>query len=132
MPAMTLFHPHAQAADGSKLKEAVDRCIFHLKGIKDDFDIIAVRGASGMVVGSIVAWEMGKRLMVIRKDNEHVHMFASYSMYGTPIPHRTVFLDDFIESGRTYNSVVRILGEHPKWVMLYDTDRLYRPDPRAL
>ena len=131
---MSLYHPHAQTKDGSKFREAVAVCIKALEQIEGKYDIIAVRGASGTVIGSVVAYQLNKLLMVVRKNNERVHCYQVYSMYGEPRPERTVFLDDFIERGGTYRAIIKALGAPPMWVMLYSdyTFQLYNKEQHLL
>jgi len=63
-----------------------------------DFDTFVVTGDSGVSVGTILAWKLGKNLVVIRKDGVDHHDWESY--YGT-LGDRWVFLDDLIETGST-------------------------------
>ncbi len=108
------FHPFA---DHDRFAAIVDRCLKALEPIRDQFDIVVVRGASGITVGSVVAYLMGKQLTVVRKPGEASHVFHRFS--GELIPDRSVFLDDFMESGTTYEQVVVVLKAPPRFVMLY-------------
>ena len=114
----TDFHPHHNQ---QKFNEVVNRCKHALALIPEEYDTIAVRGASGTVVGSVLAYLTGKKLAVIRKDGENPHCYAGVSCADVPNPSRTVWLDDFIGGGGTYAAVIKALRGRPRWVILYYT-----------
>ena len=101
------------------LQEIVDRTVKDLRKEADHFDYIAVRGCSGLVVGSPVALKLNKPLVIIRKPDEKHH---SYGQTLINIRHsfgRYVFLDDFICSGATRDSVVVALNNRGEYVGAY-------------
>ncbi len=78
-----------------------------------EFDAIAVRGFSGAIPGSIVAYMMRKPLIVVRKDKtvESTHGGSIEVLSKNPLPPKTryVFLDDQISGGTTRNAVIKSL-----------------------
>lgn len=113
--------------DFSDLRPIVNQAIKTLRKHRDEFDIIAVRGVSGITVGSPVALMLDKQLVVIRKPDESSHSAGmpagiGYNSDGTP--HRYIFLDDFIASGATRNAVKQDIAlRRPEW--RYVGDYLY-------
>jgi len=82
-------------------KAIVQDAIRHLKPIHADYDTIAVRGVSGLTVGSILAHMLQKHLIIVRKDGESSH--------GKPVEgvvnSRYIIVDDFEVSGNTVNVI---------------------------
>lgn len=76
----------------------VIRCLSPL-----DFDAIAIRGLSGLLIAPIVAMEMNKTLLVVRKPDEKCH--SSKRIEGDYNTRRYVILDDFISSGSTVYAI---------------------------
>lgn len=73
--------------------------------LKDiDFDSIAVRGVSGLVMGPIVAHVMDKHLIVSRKEDPTGHSIRTVEM--SEYSRRYVILDDFVSSGDTLVKIV--------------------------
>lgn len=79
-----------------------------------DADYIVVTGVSGIVIGSIVAHLSGKRLVVVRKEDEKSH--ADHRIEGFPVNTRMSFviLDDFVDSGATLNRIAEVLRAKSK------------------
>ena len=66
------------------------------------FDSIVVRGVSGMLVGSPVAYRMKLPLVVVRKsDGNH----SGQSVEGYTYVKNYVVIDDFVSSGDTINEI---------------------------
>jgi adenine/guanine phosphoribosyltransferase-like PRPP-binding protein len=73
---------------------------------KKRFDAIAVRGVSGITIGSIVAYAMKKPLVVVRKPKDGSH--GECKAEGLPNgPCTYLVIDDFISSGHTVASIVQ-------------------------
>jgi adenine/guanine phosphoribosyltransferase-like PRPP-binding protein len=88
-----------------------------IKMIKDrglEFDAIACRGVSGLLIAPIVAMRLGKSLIVVRKG-EDTH--SMYTVEGDHGARRYLILDDFIDQGDT----VRAIASE-----IYATNRLAR------
>ena len=108
--------------DGKKYgrKATVTKAVKALKQI--DFDTIVVRGVSGLIIGPIVAYIMGKKLCVIRKkeENSHAHHDVEYET----VIGRYVILDDLMASGKTVEVILKEIGQTSAsigatWVGLY-------------
>lgn len=92
----------ARYLSGEKLKERVELIeeIFPYKDL--DFDTIAVRGNSGLLLGSILAYKWNKDIIIIRKTEEASH---GTGVEGWGINQNILIVDDFIESGNTVRTV---------------------------
>lgn len=111
------FHPHRYS---DVFNRVVDRCTKIVRSLDQQVDHIAVRGASGLVVGSVVAYLTGKKLVVIRKEGENPHCYQYVSTGDAPVNvERTVWIDDFISGGGTFEAVIANLHGRPRWVILY-------------
>lgn len=96
----------------SDLAEHVNRAVSKLSKRLNEFDSIAVRGTSGLLVGSPVAMMLGKPLIVVRKPGESSHSSLDVEHIG-PVGMRVLFLDDFISSGDTKDAVIEAVeGNH--------------------
>lgn len=67
-----------------------------------DFDTIVARGISGTVAAAMIAREMRKDLLIVRKGTEGNH--GCYSVEGI-LGRKWLFVDDFISSGKTLREV---------------------------
>src|SRR6266404_718779 len=63
-----------------------------------DFDTIVGSGLSGTVAATLIAHQMGKNLVVVRKATENSH---SSNLIEGKLGKRWIFIDDFIASGAT-------------------------------
>lgn len=68
-----------------------------------DFDTIAVRGQSGLLVGAPLSLAMGKNLIIVRKDTDKNH--SGLKVEGMGKRQKILILDDFIESGDTVDEI---------------------------
>lgn len=114
------FHPHRNR---ESFTTVVDRCVNIVKFLDGKIDAIAVRGASGLVVGSVVSYQTGVPLAIIRKEGENPHCYDAISVDPNVLlkPERVVWLDDFISGGSTFEAVIARLHGRPRWVILYYT-----------
>lgn len=72
------------------------------------FDAIACRGVSGIVVASAVASRLAKQLIVVRKPDVKSH--ADVTAEGRPLSDYTyIVIDDFICSGATIRETMKTL-----------------------
>jgi len=77
-----------------------------------DYDCIAVRGTSGLVIGSVLAHLDDKNLAVVRKDAKDSH--SKLLLESPQDVRRYIFIDDFISSGKTLYAVVAAMkAGHP-------------------
>lgn len=72
-----------------------------------DFDSIACRGLSGLLVAPTVAMMMDKTLLVIRKQDEDCHSWRAVE--GDANALRYVIIDDLICSGDTVKAILRAM-----------------------
>lgn len=88
--------------DVKQRTKIVDTAVKKLKRIKSKFDAIAFSGMSGALMAPIVAHELGKRVIAVRKPDEKPH-----SSHRTEGVHgdRYIILDDFIFSGDTLKRI---------------------------
>ena len=92
------------------LLATVDRAIMELTPHLGEFDSIAVRGVSGLIVGSPVALHLGKPLVVARKPSEIAH--SSGVSNDRNAGRRYVILDDFVSSGATVSEITYTMTQH--------------------
>lgn len=83
------------------------------KVIKDnvfgDFDAIACRGTSGLLVGPMLAHKFDKHLIVIRKSTENSH--SSRLIECDDTVRKYIIVDDFASSGATIEAIVNDINE---------------------
>ena len=82
------LHPDLRA-------NTIQWCVDQLTPHTDKFDAIAVCGASGMLIGSVVADKLGKNIILVRKKSDKNH--SAYKVEG-PKDGRYLVLDDLIET----------------------------------
>ena len=68
-----------------------------------EFDAIACRGLSGLLIAPIVAMRLKKTLLCVRKGEE---THSTYPVEGDAKAKTYVILDDFIDSGSTVSAIV--------------------------
>lgn len=85
------------------LRETVDYAVRDLTPLIAGFDSIAVRGVSGLLVGSPVALALGKPLAVVRKPSEVAH--ASGIVNRAHAGNSYIVIDDFVSSGATVREI---------------------------
>ena len=81
----------------------VERCLDVLRG--QDFDTIAVRGVSGLLIGPILAHLLGKELLVIRKPKREEGSVSFLDYEGHYGAQRYIIVDDLVCS---FSTAVRI------------------------
>jgi adenine/guanine phosphoribosyltransferase-like PRPP-binding protein len=65
-----------------------------------DFDTIVVMGISGLVMGSVLAYQMNKKLAVVRKRGERELTTSGFSsVVEGYLGGKFIFFDDLISSG---------------------------------
>lgn len=77
-----------------------------------EFDAIAVRGTSGLLIGAPLAVRLGKNLLVVRKKAAQSH--SSYPVEGMlkfKQP-KVLIVDDFCETGNTVYQIHRKIMTH--------------------
>ena len=74
-----------------------------------DYDAIACRGVSGLLIAPIMAVRLKKSLLVVRKPHENNH--SSQMVEGDAAAKRYIILDDFTCSGETAKAIKRAIDE---------------------
>jgi hypothetical protein len=96
-----------EALNPERRREVVARAKHALSQLH--FDAIAVTGISGILVGSVIAMEMDKPLIIVRKRGEQRH--SAFDVEGVFGGETYVILDDFVSSGSTIARVERKVAE---------------------
>jgi hypothetical protein len=97
---------------GEGLRETVDAVLAFIEKNAErigTFDAIAYTGHSGALVAPIVAMELRKNLIVVRKNGENAH--SSKSCEGPYGGARYIIVDDFVATGRTVRRIVETIQE---------------------
>lgn len=101
----------------SKQKVLVSDARKYLKRL-EPYDAIVGIGLSGALAIPLIAFALKKRFCIIRKYDRSTH--SSQILEGNiRSNHRWIFVDDLIDSGRTFSSVCRKMKKHPKCVGVY-------------
>lgn len=69
-----------------------------------DFDTIAFRGMSGALIAPILALNLQKELILVRKPDDDTHSW--YKVEGNKSANRYVIVDDFESSGHTKRTII--------------------------
>ena len=97
---LSSYHVHG-SFDKKKRKEIVARVVKELRDV--DFDALAVRGVSGLILAPIVAYLLDKYVIVVRKPSVNSH--ASESVESPITAGKYVIFDDFVSSGATARAI---------------------------
>jgi adenine/guanine phosphoribosyltransferase-like PRPP-binding protein len=92
------------ALDPKKFPKTIRRMTKFLKARQHEFDAIAVRGVSGVLVGGPLSLRLRKPLIVVRKKEDNSH--SCYRIEGDKTATRYVIIDDLIASGRTVKHII--------------------------
>lgn len=97
---MSLSGYHSSGSfDVKKREEIIKKCVKELRGY--EFDALAVRGVSGLIVGPVVAYLLKKHVIVVRKPNNVESSHASQTIESPINSGVFIIFDDFVGSGRT-------------------------------
>ena len=97
------------ALDPATRRDIFNKVIYSLRDRAVEFDAFACRGLSGMLVAPIVAVEMHKTLLVVRKSDTDNH--SSRMVEGDVGARRYVIVDDLISSGSTVKAIIKEIRE---------------------
>lgn len=90
-----------------------------------EFDAIVVRGMSGAVGGSLIAYALDKPLVVVRKTTEPSHGSLVEFNNTKLFPPRLLIVDDFVCTGKTVDEIVKaVFGFQTRVVGIYTYNRL--------
>jgi adenine/guanine phosphoribosyltransferase-like PRPP-binding protein len=87
-----------------RAKYTVKQVIRMIKERGLEFDTIACRGVSGLLIAPIVAMRLNKIMIVVRKG-ENTH--SGYEVEGDHGAKRYLILDDFIDGGDTVRAIIK-------------------------
>lgn len=95
------------ALERTLIDEAIEKCLTALKNKR--FDTIAFRGMSGALIAPIVAKEMKKEIILVRKEAKHIinQAHSARLIEGHSGAQRYVIIDDFISSGDTLREIIK-------------------------
>lgn len=94
--------------DKSELESIIKDAKKRLNNI--EFDAFAFCGMSGALIGPILAREMNKQFILIRKEKDNCHSKLAYE--GCSDAKRVMIVDDLIETGTTLIRIVEIVENH--------------------
>ncbi len=105
-------------------RRVVTNSLKQLQPVADRFDALAVRGVSGLTIGPILAYEMGKGLIVVRKGETRHSLCDVEGLLGPTV--RYLIVDDFIASGATMREIQEQIGRRGRFVgyHLYQRDKV--------
>jgi len=93
--------------DPDRLQGTIDYIISNLHGY--NYDAIAFRGLSGMLVAPIVALKLHKTILAVRKSDEDNH--SGRMVEGDYNARRYVIIDDIVSSGQTVRDIVELVAK---------------------
>lgn len=102
-----------------------------LHPLSDSFEVIVVTGISGLIVGPIVAHLMGKKLLIVRKEDDYKISHCDFLVEGhLPEDVGWIFLDDLISGGgtlkRVYTQIIKECCPGPfRGAYLYNREDFY-------
>lgn len=89
--------------------KTVKKCIDKLSKFSSEFDSIAVSGFSCALISPIVAYELNKSIILIRKSiDDCVSGFVSEGI----APKKFIIIDDLVDSGKTIERIYKGVVEH--------------------
>ena len=89
--------------DSRTLSQIVTEITRKLSRRRDQFDVIAVRGMSGSIVGGAVAVRLQKNLLIVRKKGESPNTLRTVE--GDYSAKKYIIIDDMICTGDTINII---------------------------
>lgn len=92
------------------LHQVIENAIDQLDGV--DFDTLVGTGFSGGIVVPALALSMGKKFVLIRKEGDDSH-HGGGRLVGE-LGARWIFVDDFVDSGRTRTRVINKIHDASK------------------
>jgi adenine/guanine phosphoribosyltransferase-like PRPP-binding protein len=111
----TIQHAHylLPLLNGQAAKYA-DSFVKLIQESKVEFKYIVVRGLSGILMGTLVAAQMGKALAIVRKKDEGCHGFSveAGGNWGDTMKGDFIIIDDLIDSGATMQAIFTEMKEY--------------------
>lgn len=110
MQTMRIDTSYLDMVLGSQRDKTVEQTIEDLYKVRKQFSVIAYTGHSGACIAPIVAYQLGKPLLIIRKElSSHSSLMVEGIVDGT---YRVVLVDDIIVSGETTRRVRAALRKY--------------------
>ena len=113
--------------------ETISEIVSFLTPLSDTFDAIAFRGLSGAVVAPIIAYEMDKKLIPVRKpktdEDNHSGATVEAPPFGEGERKRILIIDDFIASGKTVATIVKLISDWDRQAEVIGVWEYCRMDP---
>jgi adenine/guanine phosphoribosyltransferase-like PRPP-binding protein len=110
----------------SEFRDIIKLLIAELTPLRGSFKTIVVTGQSGMIPGGILAYELNKHLVTLRKQRESSHGSEVEGTFIAP----WIVIDDFCSTGATLSRILMHPSFHdkvlPAFVSLYATEKLNR------
>lgn len=94
--------------DSKSRKKVVVKITKLLKNTTLKYDGIVVTGVSGITIGILVAHALNVDLVIVRKETLKC-CHSTFRVENGRVDGRYVFLDDCIDSGRTFSKVKKLL-----------------------
>lgn len=99
----------------NKREKVIKQAVKLLSPRLDEFDVIACRGYSGMIVAPTIAYLLKTEIFIVRKSGEATH--SAKSCMGS-LGYRYLVIDDFIQTGETIRQITQELDiEHKRFDM---------------
>lgn len=128
------------------LRDTIEKTVLALTGIQ--FDALAFRGASGLLVGPSVALRLNKTMILVRKPEEKTlgECHSWNNCEGDRGARRYIIVDDFVCEGNTARKIVEAIKEwapeavclgvcqtyYIRWLNTYDHSTGVDPESTAL
>lgn len=105
--------------DADRREAETERAVEMLRDHVDEFDAIAVRGLSGLLLGLPLHAALKKQLIIVRKGDEGAHSsnrlettYNPYERYGVQ---RVLVVDDLVASGETLREIAHELSRSRRY-----------------
>lgn len=98
--------------DASELAVVVEQSVTLLNTVQ--FDTLAFIGLSGAVLAPILAYKMGKELLMVRKNGGKDNSNSKQFFEGHVTAKRAVVVDDLISSGKTMSQMMYAIQDIKK------------------
>lgn len=110
---------HHRPLFGEEFHELIDHAAACLKRLRRviPFDALVGTGISGSVFGAALSYRLGSPLAIVRRAGESDRSCSdggshdTRDVVGYSMADRYVFVDDLIDSGRTFRRVVKLLAQ---------------------
>lgn len=102
--ALSTYHTYG-SFNKEKRRKIVAKIVKELRNV--EFDALAVRGVSGLIMAPIVAYLLNKHVIVVRKPKDVERSHANEIVESPITTGDYVIFDDFVGSGETAREIQR-------------------------